>query len=46
LISLNKAETISPRIIIYINRLSDFLFVFARLLNKEHNIADLPWLKK
>ena len=46
LISLNKAETISPRIIIYINRLSDFLFVLARFLNKENNIADLPWLKK
>ncbi len=46
LISLNKAETINPRIIIYINRLSDFLFVLARFLNKEQNIADLPWLKE
>lgn len=46
LISLNKVETISPKIIIYINRLSDFLFVLARFLNKDQNIADLSLLKK
>jgi cob(I)alamin adenosyltransferase len=46
LVSLNKVETIHFRIVVYINRLSDYLFVVARFLNKEQNIPDLPWLKK
>lgn len=27
----------------YVNRLSDFLFVFARYINKKHNIGDKVW---
>jgi len=46
LISLNKVELINSRIIVFINRLSDFLFVVARFINKEQNIDDLPWKKK
>jgi len=46
LISLNKVELINSRIIVFINRLSDFLFVVARFINKEQNIDDLPWMKK
>jgi len=46
LISLNKIEMINAQLPIYINRLSDYLFVLARYLNKEKNMADLPWPKK
>src|SRR3972149_9231567 len=35
LISLYKKETINPHILVFINRLSDLLFVLARYLNKE-----------
>jgi len=28
---------------IYLNRLSDYLFVFARHCNRRHGIADTPW---
>jgi len=45
LVTLNKEELISPQIIIYINRLSDFLFVVARFINNQQNVADLPWIK-
>ena len=29
----------------YINRLSDFLFVLARYINKENNVDDILWQK-
>ncbi|MEW6440171.1 MAG: cob(I)yrinic acid a,c-diamide adenosyltransferase [bacterium] len=31
------------RIVIYLNRLSDFLFVLARLCNRLNGLADIPW---
>ncbi|MEZ6133545.1 MAG: cob(I)yrinic acid a,c-diamide adenosyltransferase [Pirellulaceae bacterium] len=31
------------RVIVYLNRLSDLLFVMARLANQRAGIADLPW---
>jgi cob(I)alamin adenosyltransferase len=46
IVSLNKTELIHPQIIIFVNRLSDYLFVLARYLNKEQDIAELPWRKK
>ena len=44
-ISLNKTEPVNSHIIVFINRLSDYLFVLARFINKEQNIADIPWNK-
>lgn len=40
---LAEAEPINPLAIIYINRLSDHLFVLARYLNKEEN-KDILWI--
>ncbi len=31
------------RAMVYLNRLSDYLFVFARHCNRRHGIADTPW---
>jgi cob(I)alamin adenosyltransferase len=45
LISLNKTESIDSHIIVFINRLSDYLFVLARFINKEQNITDIIWNK-
>lgn len=36
-------EPVDPATVIYLNRLSDFLFVFARLLNHRDGVADVPW---
>lgn len=30
-------------LVIYLNRLSDLLFVLARLANHDKNVADVPW---
>ena len=38
---LSKDQTINPAILIYLNRLSDFLFIAARLLNKRLGIEDV-----
>jgi len=43
LVSLKAHSPVDPLIIIYINRLSDFLFVLARTINKSEGIEDIPW---
>ena len=40
---VSKDQTINPAILIYLNRLSDFMFIAARLLNKRLGIKDLAW---
>ena len=40
--NLNEQERINPSVVIYLNRLSDHLFVLARHLNANGN-ADLLW---
>lgn len=36
-------EHVSREVIIYLNRLSDFLFVLARTVNHRAGVSDLPW---
>ncbi|HVW37843.1 MAG TPA: cob(I)yrinic acid a,c-diamide adenosyltransferase [Pirellulales bacterium] len=45
LVSLAAAETISGALMIYLNRLSDLLFVLARELNRQSGQGDVPWRK-
>ena len=40
---VSKDQTINPAILIYLNRLSDFMFIAARLLNKRLGIEDVAW---
>jgi cob(I)alamin adenosyltransferase len=42
-VTLSQAEPINPQIIIYLNRLSDLLFVLARGYNK-HGQEDVLWV--
>lgn len=41
-----KGESVDRWAMIYLNRLSDFLFVLARLANQLHDVADVPWVSK
>jgi len=43
--SLSKNKKISDLILIYLNRLSDLLFVLARYENSLNQISDIPWKK-
>lgn len=45
IISLSRKEKINPDLLVYMNRLSDLLFVIARQLNKKANVKDIIWKK-
>lgn len=41
--TLTNQEKINKNTLMYINRLSDWLFTLARYVNKSENIAELQW---
>lgn len=41
-VSLSRGETINPQVIVYLNRLSDLLFVLARIYN-NNGCDDILW---
>jgi cob(I)alamin adenosyltransferase len=43
IVALHHAEPIDPRILAYVNRLSDLFFVLARAANQAAGRADEPW---
>lgn len=45
-VALQQGVKINPVMIKYLNRLSDFLFVLARFINKQENAPELFWLTK
>ena len=40
-----QAANVSPRIVQYVNRLGDYLFVAARFANAQAGISETPWQK-
>lgn len=45
-VSLSKSEPINPAVVVYLNRLSDMLFVSARLANKRLGVPDVAWFNR
>jgi cob(I)alamin adenosyltransferase len=43
LLSAGRASAVRAEVGIYLNRLSDLLFVLARRCNHEAGVADVPW---
>lgn len=43
-IALEPPHPSAPAVVRYLNRLSDWLFVFARLANKQAAVPDIPWI--
>jgi len=43
IIRLNQSQTVPDKVIPYLNRLSDYLFVLARRLGKDVNATETPW---
>ena len=44
-VALSRSAQVNPAIIVYLNRLSDLLFVMARFDNQLSGIADVAWSK-
>ncbi|HEX5726073.1 MAG TPA: cob(I)yrinic acid a,c-diamide adenosyltransferase, partial [Longimicrobiaceae bacterium] len=43
-VALSRQATVGGEWLVYLNRLSDLLFVLARLANRRAGVADLPWM--
>lgn len=46
IVALSQAEAVSPNLLAYANRLSDFLFTLARFANKAEGTPDVVWRKE
>ncbi|WP_088322916.1 cob(I)yrinic acid a,c-diamide adenosyltransferase [Polaribacter tangerinus] len=43
-VALNDDETLNEAILMYLNRLSDYLFVLARKLSKDLGVEEIKWI--
>ncbi len=46
LVRLGEAEPIGPQSLVFLNRVSDLLFVMARLANRRAGLPDVPWIAR
>ncbi|HZW55269.1 MAG TPA: cob(I)yrinic acid a,c-diamide adenosyltransferase [Nitrososphaerales archaeon] len=46
IVALASVESVDPNVIVYANRLSDFLFSLARYANKAQGVPDTLWKKE
>jgi cob(I)alamin adenosyltransferase len=44
-LSRREGENVSPQVVVYLNRLSDLLFVLARQMNAHSGQGDVAWQK-
>lgn len=45
-VELRESEPVGAQALIFLNRLSDLLFVMARVANQRAGIADVPWIAR
>ncbi|GAA5043471.1 cobalamin adenosyltransferase [Marivirga lumbricoides] len=45
-VALAESEAVEEVIVIYLNRLSDYLFVLSRMVTKELSSTEVPWVPK
>jgi cob(I)alamin adenosyltransferase len=43
-VAFGATETLPPEVVVYLNRLSDWLFALARAANAEAKVEDVKWL--
>jgi len=42
-VALTRANEVEPKVLVYLNRLSDLLFTMARISNHRAGFPDIPW---
>lgn len=42
-VALSREEKMNPNILVYLNRLSDLLFMLARKINRLHKTSEVQW---
>ena len=45
-IALGNTEHVDPIVVIYLNRLSDYIFVLSRMMSQDLNAGETPWKPK
>jgi cob(I)alamin adenosyltransferase len=45
LVALHQQNAVNPELLVFVNRLSDWLFCMARLCNYRSGTVDIPWTK-
>ena len=45
IVALSEVALVSPEVQQYVNRLSDFLFVLAKIINFNENVSEIIWEK-
>jgi cob(I)alamin adenosyltransferase len=45
-VGLSKLDSVSPNVLTYLNRLSDYLFMLAREANKDAGVKEIVWVGK
>jgi len=46
LVALNETEALEPILQIFMNRLSDYLFVYSRFITHQKGLEETPWIPK
>jgi cob(I)alamin adenosyltransferase len=44
-VALDSEESVDPLILMYLNRLADWLFVASRFINKQLGGVERPWVQ-
>ena len=45
-IQFNKENQLNENILIYLNRLSDYLFILSRKITQDTNTQEIKWINK
>jgi len=45
-ITLDRESIVDPKIIVYLNRLSDYFFVLSRYIGHTKDIPEIPWIAR
>jgi len=45
-VRLNDEEAINPIFLVFLNRLSDYLFILSRMITKDLQVEEIPWINK